>query len=77
MCNNIKVVGTTEKKPFTIVKCENNKKDAYFIACGKLRNETMYSSFEDAEKAIDNKDWELITLLMEQFVNYLLDNKNK
>ena len=67
----MKLIGTIEKKPFTIVKAEVNNEEKYFIACGKMKTNKLYDTLEDAEKEVENRSWELICLLIEQFTNFL------
>lgn len=72
----MKTIGTTQKGPFTIVKFEtrnehNDDVDKYFIACGKNRLPEEYNTFEEAEDKINNRDYEVLGLLIETYVNYL------
>lgn len=73
----MKTLSITEKKPFTIVEAEDEKTNERkaFVAIGKFRLPNEYKNYEEAEKAIKRKDWEIISLLIEAFVDYLTKNK--
>lgn len=72
------IIGKTEIKPFTIVTFEEGegeeKKKKHFITCGNLRLPEEYETFEEAEEKIKRKDWDIIGLMVEQFMTWTINN---